>query len=102
MCIRDSIKFNATGTFYYHCALHDVDGMQGKVVVDVYKRQGMLVSKSDPGAVRILSMITPSEKPRDTSSMTSWFVIRDWSFWEPQREETSRDVQRRQRNPRPI
>jgi plastocyanin len=30
---RIRIKFNATGTFYYHCALHDVDGMQGKVVV---------------------------------------------------------------------
>jgi hypothetical protein len=47
-------------------------------------------------------MITPSEKPRDTSSMTSWFVIRDCSFWEPPREETSKDAQRRQRNPRPI
>ncbi len=30
---RIRITFNATGTFYYHCALHDTDGMQGKVVV---------------------------------------------------------------------
>jgi plastocyanin len=30
---RIRIKFNVAGTFYYHCALHDVDGMQGKVVV---------------------------------------------------------------------
>ncbi len=30
---RIRITFNTTGTFYYHCALHDVDGMQGKVVV---------------------------------------------------------------------
>jgi plastocyanin len=31
---RIRITFNAAGTFYYHCALHDVDGMQGKVVVN--------------------------------------------------------------------
>ena len=31
---RIRITFNAKGTFYYHCALHDVDGMQGKVVVE--------------------------------------------------------------------
>jgi plastocyanin len=31
---RIRITFNTTGTFYYHCALHDVDGMQGKVVVE--------------------------------------------------------------------
>jgi plastocyanin len=30
---RIRITFNVAGTFYYHCALHDVDGMQGKVVV---------------------------------------------------------------------
>ncbi len=31
---RIRITFNVAGTFYYHCALHDVDGMQGKVVVE--------------------------------------------------------------------
>jgi plastocyanin len=31
---RIRITFNTPGTFYYHCALHDVDGMQGKVVVE--------------------------------------------------------------------
>ena len=35
---RIRITFNATGTFYYHCALHDVDGMQGKVVVEGAER----------------------------------------------------------------
>ena len=30
---RIRIQFNAAGTFYYHCALHDVDGMNGSVVV---------------------------------------------------------------------
>ena len=30
---RFRVTFNTIGTFYYHCALHDVDGMQGKVVV---------------------------------------------------------------------
>jgi plastocyanin len=30
---RIRITFNVTGTFFYHCALHDVDGMNGKVVV---------------------------------------------------------------------
>ena len=31
---RIRITFNVESTFYYHCALHDVDGMQGKVVVE--------------------------------------------------------------------
>jgi plastocyanin len=30
---RIRVKFNVAGTFLYHCALHDVDGMNGKVVV---------------------------------------------------------------------
>jgi plastocyanin len=30
---RIRIQFNVTGTFQYHCALHDVDGMKGVVVV---------------------------------------------------------------------
>jgi plastocyanin len=30
---RISITFNNPGTYQYHCALHDVDGMQGTVVV---------------------------------------------------------------------
>lgn len=30
---RLTITFNHEGTFYYHCALHDVDGMVGKVIV---------------------------------------------------------------------
>jgi plastocyanin len=30
---RIRVTFNTPGTFYYHCALHDVDGMRGKVVV---------------------------------------------------------------------
>jgi plastocyanin len=30
---RIRIQFNVAGTFYYHCALHDVEGMNGKVVV---------------------------------------------------------------------
>jgi plastocyanin len=30
---RIRIQFNVPGTFYYHCALHDVDGMNGSVVV---------------------------------------------------------------------
>ena len=30
---RIRIQFNVPGTFYYHCALHDVDGMKGSVVV---------------------------------------------------------------------
>lgn len=30
---RIRIQFNVAGTFYYHCALHDVDGMNGSVVV---------------------------------------------------------------------
>jgi plastocyanin len=30
---RIRIQFNVAGTFYYHCALHDEDGMQGSVVV---------------------------------------------------------------------
>jgi plastocyanin len=31
---RLRVTFNVAGTFNYHCALHDVDGMNGKVVVD--------------------------------------------------------------------
>ena len=31
---RIRVTFNVTGTFFYHCALHDVDGMKGKVVVN--------------------------------------------------------------------
>jgi len=31
---RMRVQFNTPGTFYYHCALHDVDGMQGSVVVN--------------------------------------------------------------------
>jgi plastocyanin len=31
---RIRIQFNTPGTFYYHCALHDVDGMNGSVVVN--------------------------------------------------------------------
>jgi plastocyanin len=30
---RIRIQFNVAGTFYYHCALHDVVGMNGSVVV---------------------------------------------------------------------
>jgi plastocyanin len=30
---RITITFNQTGNYYYHCALHDVDGMVGEVVV---------------------------------------------------------------------
>jgi plastocyanin len=30
---RITITFNKPGTYYYHCALHDVDGMLGEVVV---------------------------------------------------------------------
>lgn len=30
---RITITFNQTGTYYYHCALHDVDGMKGEVHV---------------------------------------------------------------------
>jgi plastocyanin len=30
---RMRITFNTTGTFFYHCALHDLDGMNGNVVV---------------------------------------------------------------------
>lgn len=30
---RITITFNQTGTYSYHCALHDVDGMLGQVVV---------------------------------------------------------------------
>jgi plastocyanin len=30
---RITITFNQTGNYYYHCALHDVDGMNGEVVV---------------------------------------------------------------------
>ena len=30
---RITITFNQTGNYYYHCALHDVDGMLGEVVV---------------------------------------------------------------------
>jgi plastocyanin len=30
---RITITFNKTGTYNYHCALHDVDGMVGEVVV---------------------------------------------------------------------
>jgi plastocyanin len=30
---RLRVTFNVAGTFNYHCALHDVDGMYGKVVV---------------------------------------------------------------------
>lgn len=30
---RIRIQFNVPGTFQYHCALHDVDGMRGTVVV---------------------------------------------------------------------
>jgi len=31
---RIRITFPNKGTYYYHCALHDVDGMYGKVVVE--------------------------------------------------------------------
>jgi plastocyanin len=31
---RLRVTFNIAGTFNYHCALHDVDGMNGKVVVN--------------------------------------------------------------------
>ena len=30
---RIRVQFNVAGTFYYHCALHDIDGMNGSVVV---------------------------------------------------------------------
>ena len=30
---RIRVQFNVAGTFYYHCALHDGDGMKGSVVV---------------------------------------------------------------------
>lgn len=30
---RLRVTFNVAGTFHYHCALHDVDGMKGEVVV---------------------------------------------------------------------
>jgi plastocyanin len=30
---RITITFNQTGNYYYHCALHDVDGMLGEVIV---------------------------------------------------------------------
>jgi plastocyanin len=31
---RIRITFPNKGTYYYHCALHDVDGMNGTVVVE--------------------------------------------------------------------
>jgi plastocyanin len=31
---RITITFPKEGTYYYHCALHDVDGMAGKVIVE--------------------------------------------------------------------
>jgi plastocyanin len=30
---RVSITFNNPGNFYYHCALHDIDGMYGEIIV---------------------------------------------------------------------
>jgi plastocyanin len=31
---RIRITFPNEGTYYYHCALHDIDGMYGTVIVE--------------------------------------------------------------------
>jgi plastocyanin len=48
---RIRIFFPNKGTYYYHCALHDVDGMYGKVIVEQFNCYYNEVAMFLPGVV---------------------------------------------------